>query len=216
MPRCKNPTRQESAAEEGERPWRREGSKYIHIQMGLAFNTGASIERGEITDNLDETFQDEAIWRQLGLDYRDLKFRNSSSPSVINLTLIQHVQQYIFSYVLLPRDSNHGIVNKDDIQLFHVLLNNVKFDWVHFFLVALSDGTRFSHLRFAIPVMHILAHCKVDLTRDTRVPVKKTCFIKETMFTRTVFREERTGEQNMDLVIADEEENENEAESSRA
>ncbi|VFQ77862.1 unnamed protein product [Cuscuta campestris] len=165
MPRCKNASsRQESAAEEGERPWRREGSKYIHIQTGLAFNTGALAERfhnifltkeivspkivnkdlfksatyapskslfsqqglfrfihltfeffcpnlirqfyanlrttkgdspslisyvvgktvfidgagltslfglrrGEITENLDETFQDEAIWRQLGPAY---------------------------------------------------------------------------------------------------------------------------------------------------
>ncbi|VFQ65927.1 unnamed protein product [Cuscuta campestris] len=264
MLRCKNTSSgQETTAEENERPWRREGSKYIHIQTGLAFNTGASVERfhnifltkeivapnivnkdlfksatyassksmffqqgllrfihltyeffcpnlirqfyanlrttkggspslisyidgktvfidgagltslfglrrGEITENLDETFQDEAIWRQLGLDHRDLKFRNSSNPSVVNLTLIQRVQQYIFSYVLLPRDSNHGVVNKDDIRLFHVLLNDVKFDWVHFFIVALSDGTRFSHLRFAIPVMHILAHCKIDFTRDTQ------------------------------------------------
>ncbi|VFQ87010.1 unnamed protein product [Cuscuta campestris] len=46
MPRTKNVTpRQETAAEEGELPWRREGSKYIHIQTGLAFNTGASVER---------------------------------------------------------------------------------------------------------------------------------------------------------------------------
>ncbi|VFQ80977.1 unnamed protein product [Cuscuta campestris] len=277
MPRCKNPTsRQESAAEEGERPWRREGSKYIHIQTGLAFDTGESAERfhntfltkeivsrrlctrtssnrqpmprgdspslisyvdgktifidgagltslfglrrGEITENFDETFQDEAIWRQLGLDHRDLKFRNSSNPSVINLTLIQRVQQYIFSYVLLPHDSNHGVVNKDDIRLFHVLLNNVKFDWVHFFIVALSDGTRFSHLCFAIPIMHILAHCKIDLTRDTQVPVKKTCYIKDTRFSWIVYREERDAAPNLDLVVADEEESQNEtqAESSHA
>ncbi|VFQ91561.1 unnamed protein product [Cuscuta campestris] len=46
MPRCKNASsRQESAAKKGERPWRREGSKYIHVQTGLAFNTGASAER---------------------------------------------------------------------------------------------------------------------------------------------------------------------------
>ncbi|VFQ98957.1 unnamed protein product [Cuscuta campestris] len=271
MPRCKNPTsRQESAAEEGERPWRREGSKYIHIQTGIVFRTGASVERfqnnfltreivspkivdkdlfksetyapskslfaqqgllrfiyltyeficpnfirqfyanlrttkgdspslvsyvngknieidsagltslfglrrGEITENLDETFQDEAIWRQLGLDSHDLKFRNSSNPSVINLTLIQRVQQYIFSYVLLPRDSNHGVVNKDDIRLFHVLLNNVKFDW-------------------------------------------KTCFITEAKFSRIVYPEEGDAAPNLDLVVADEEESQNEtqAESSRA
>ncbi|VFQ94483.1 unnamed protein product [Cuscuta campestris] len=314
MPRCKNASsRQESAAEEGERPWRREGSKYIHIQTGLAFNIGASAERfhnifltkeivspkivnkdlfksatyapskslfsqqgllrfiyltyeffspnlirqfyanlrttkgdlpslisyvdgktvfidgagftslfglrrGEITEKLDETFQDEAIWRQLGLDHRDHKFRNSSNPSVINLTLIQRVQQYIFSYVLLPRDSNHGVVNKDDIRLFHVLLNNVKFDWVHFFIVALSDGTRFSHLRFSIPIMHILAHCKIDFTRDTQVPVKKTCFITEAMFSRIVYREEGNATPNLDLIVADEEESQNETqvESSRA
>ncbi|VFQ82753.1 unnamed protein product [Cuscuta campestris] len=311
MPRTKNASsRQETAAaEEEERPWRKEGSKYLHIQTGLVFRTGASVERfhnnfltkeivspkivdkdlfksatyapsksllaqqnllrfihltyeffcpnlirqfyanlrttkgdspslvsyvdgksieidsagltslfglcrGEITENLDETFQDEVIWRQLGLNSRDLKFRNSSNPSVINLTLIQRVQQYIFSYVLLPRDSNHGVVNKDDIRLFHVLLNNVKFDWVHFFVVALSDGTRFSHLRFAIPIMHILARSKVDFTRDTQVPVKKTCFITEAKFTRIVYREEN--EQNLDLVIRDEVERETEAESSQA
>ncbi|VFQ93329.1 unnamed protein product [Cuscuta campestris] len=283
MPRTKN-SRQETAAaaEEEDRPWRKEGAKYFHIQTGFVFRTGASVERfhnnfltkeivspkivykdlfksatfapskslfaeqnllrfihltyeffcpnlirqfyanlrttkgdspslvsyvdgksieidsagltslfglrrGEITENLDETFQDEAIWRQLGLDSRDLKFRNSNNPSVINLTLIQRVQQYIFSYVLLPRDSNHGVVNKDDIRLFHVLLNNVKFDWVHFFVVALSDGTRFSHLRFAIPIMHIIARSKVDFTRDTQVPVKKTCFITEAKFSRIVY-----------------------------
>ncbi|VFR01033.1 unnamed protein product [Cuscuta campestris] len=46
MPRCKNASSgQETAAEENERPWRREGSKYIHIQTGLAFNTGASVKR---------------------------------------------------------------------------------------------------------------------------------------------------------------------------
>ncbi|VFQ94185.1 unnamed protein product, partial [Cuscuta campestris] len=46
MPRCKNASSgQETAAEENERPWRREGSKYIHIQTGLASNTGASVER---------------------------------------------------------------------------------------------------------------------------------------------------------------------------
>ncbi|VFQ68269.1 unnamed protein product [Cuscuta campestris] len=314
MPRCKNASsRQETAAEEGERPWRREGGKYIHIQTGLAFNTGASAERfhnifltkeivspkivdmdlfksatyapskslfaqqgllrfihltyeffcpnlirqfyanlrttkgdssslvsyvdgksieidsagltslfglrrGEITENLDETFQDKEIWRLLGLDSRDLKFRNSSNPSVINLTLIQRVQQYIFSYVLLPRDSNHGVVNKDDIRLFHVLLNNVKFDWVHFFVVALSDGTRFSHLRFAIPIMHILAHSKVDFTRDTQVPVKKTCFITEAMFSRIVYREEGDAAPNLDLIVTEEEESQSEtqAESSQA
>ncbi|VFQ94489.1 unnamed protein product [Cuscuta campestris] len=288
MPRCKNASSgQETAAEENKRPWRREGSKYVHIQMGLAFNTGASVERfhntflmkeivspkivnkdlfksatyapskslflqqgllrfihltyeffcpnlirqfyanlrttkggspslilcktvfidgvgltslfglrhGEINENLDETFQDEAIWRQLGLDHRDLKFRNSSNPSVINLTLIQRVQQYIFSYVLLPRD------------------------WVHFFIVALSDGTRFSHLRFAIPIMHILAHCKIDFTRDTQVPVKKTCFITEAKFSRIVYREEGDPAPNMDLIVAEEEEesqNETQAGGSRA
>ncbi|VFQ83121.1 unnamed protein product [Cuscuta campestris] len=315
MLRCKNiSSGQETAAEESERPWRREGSKYIHIQTGLAFNTGASVERfhntfltkeivspkivnkdlfksatnapskslflqqgllrfihltykffcpnlirqfyanlrttkggspslisyvdgktvfiddagltslfglrrGEITENLDETFQDEAIWRQLGLDHRDLKFRISSNPSVINLTLIQRVQQYIFSYVLLPRDSNHGVVNKDDIRLFHVLLNDVKFDWVHFFIVALSDGTRFSHLRFAIPIMHMLAHCKIDFTRDTQVPVKKTCFITEAKFSRIVYREEGNASPNLDLIVVEEEEesqNETQAESSQA
>ncbi|VFQ95092.1 unnamed protein product [Cuscuta campestris] len=264
MPRTKNiASRQEiAAAKEGERPWRKEGSKYIHIQTGLVFRTGASVERfhnnfltkeivspkivdkdlfkpatyapnslslvsfvddknieidgagltslfglrrGEITENLDEAFQDEAIWRQLGLDHRDLKFRNSSNPSVINLNLIQRIQQYIFSY---------GVVNKDDIRLFHVLLNNVKFDWVHFFVVALSDGTRFSHLRFAIPIMHILAHSKVDFTRETQVPVKKTCIITEAKFTRNVYREET--EQNLELVILDEEERETEAQSSQA
>ncbi|VFQ71477.1 unnamed protein product [Cuscuta campestris] len=314
MPRCKNASSgQETATEESERPWRCEGSKYIHIQTGLAFNIGALVERfhnifltkeivspkivnkdlfksatyapskslflqqgllrfihltyeffcpnlirqfyanlrttkgdspslisyvdgktvfidgvgltslfglrrGEITENLDETFQDEAIWRQLGLDHRDLKFRNSSNPSVINLTLIQCVQQYIFSYVLLPRDSNHGVVNKDDIRLFHVLLNDVKFDWVHFFIVALSDGTRFSHLRFAIPIMHILAHCKIDFTQDTQVPVKKTCFITEAKFSQIVYREEGDAAPNLDLIVAEEEESQNEtqAESSRA
>ncbi|VFQ99738.1 unnamed protein product [Cuscuta campestris] len=315
MPRCKNASsRQESAVVEGERSWRREGSKYIHIQTGLAFNTRASAERfhnifltkeivspkivnkdlyksatyapskslfsqqgllrfihltyeffcpnlirqfyvnlirfihltyanlisyvdgktvfidgagltslfglrrDEITKNLDETFQDKAIWRQLGLDHRDLKFRNSSNPSDINLTLIQRVQQYIFSYVLLPRDSNHGVVNKDDIRLFHILLNNVKFDWVHFFIIALSDGTRFSHLRFAIPIMHILAHSKIDFTRDTQVPVKKTCFIPEAKFPQIVYREEGDAAPNLDLIVADEEESQNEtqAESSRA
>ncbi|VFQ62989.1 unnamed protein product [Cuscuta campestris] len=181
---------------------------------GAGWTSLFGLRRGEITENLDETFQDEAIWRQLRLDHRNLKFRNSSNPSVINLTLIQRVQQYIFSYVLLPRDSNHGIVNKDDIRLFHVLLNNAKFDWVHFSIVALSDGTCFSHLRFAIRVMHILAHCKVDLTRDTQVPVKKTCFITEAKFTRIVYREEN--EQNLELVIPDKQERENEAESSQA
>ncbi|VFQ71581.1 unnamed protein product, partial [Cuscuta campestris] len=186
---------------------------------GAGLTSLFGLRRGEITENLDETFQDEAIWRQLGLDHRDLKFRNSSNPSVINLTLIQRVQQYIFSYVLLPRDSNHGVVNKDDIRLFYVLLNDVKFDWVHFFIVALSDGTRFSHLRFAIPIMHILAHCKIDLTRDTQVPVKKTCFITEAKFSRIVYREEGDAAPNLDLIVAEEEEesqNENQAESSQA
>ncbi|VFQ67749.1 unnamed protein product [Cuscuta campestris] len=185
---------------------------------GAGLTSLFGLRRGEITKNLDETFQDEAIWRQLGLDHRDLKFRNSSNPSVINLTLIQRVQQYIFFYVLLPRDSNHGVVNKDDIRLFHVLLNNVKFDWVHFFIVALSDGTRFSHLCFAIPIMHILAHCKIDLTPDTQVPVKKTCFIAEAKFSRIVYREEGDAAPNLDLIVADEEESQNEtqAESSRA
>ncbi|VFQ70089.1 unnamed protein product [Cuscuta campestris] len=172
----------------------------------------------EITENLDETFQDKKIWRLLGLDSRDLKFRNSSNPSVINLTLIQRVQPYIFSYVLLPRDSNHGVVNKDDIRLFHVLLNNVEFDWVHFFVVALSDGTRFSHLRFAIPIMHILARSKVDFTRDTQVPVKKTCFITEAKFLQIVYREEGDAAPNLDLIVAEEEESQSEtqAESSQA
>ncbi|VFQ70851.1 unnamed protein product [Cuscuta campestris] len=187
---------------------------------GAGLTSLFGLRRGEITENLDETFQDEAIWRQLGLDHRDLKFRNSSNPSVINLTLIQHVQQYIFSYVLLPRDSNRGVVNKDDIRLFHVLLNDVKFDWVHFFIVALSDGTRFSHLHFAIPIMHILAHCKIDFTRDTQVPVKKTCFITEAKFSQIVYREEGDAAPNLDLIAAEEEEeesqNETQAESSRA
>ncbi|VFQ89733.1 unnamed protein product [Cuscuta campestris] len=229
MPRCKNASsRQETAAEESERPWRREGSKYIHIQTGLAFNTGASAERFHNMFLTKEIVSPKIVDKDLfksatyapskslfsQQDSRDLKFRNSSNPSVINLTLIQRVQQYIFSYVLLPRDSNHGVVNKDDIRLFHVLLNNVKFDWVHFFVVALSDGTRFSHLRFAIPIMHILARSKVDFTRDTQVPVKKTCFITEAKFTRTVYRE--VNEQNLDLVIPDEVERETEAESSQA
>ncbi|VFQ62776.1 unnamed protein product [Cuscuta campestris] len=185
---------------------------------GAALTSLLGHRKGEITDNLDETFQDEGIWRQLGLDHRDLKFRNSNNPSVINLTLIQRVQQYIFCYVLLPRDSNHGVVNKGDIRLFHVLLNNVKFDWVHFFLVALREGSRFSHLRFAVPIMHILAHCKVDLTRDTQVPVKKTCYIKDTKFSRIMYREEGDVALNLNLVVADEEESQNEtqAESSRA
>ncbi|VFQ79166.1 unnamed protein product [Cuscuta campestris] len=175
---------------------------------GAGLTSLFGLPRGEITKNLDETFQDEAIWRQLGLDHCDLKFRNSSNPSVINLTLIQRVQQYIFSYVLLPRDSNHGVVNKDD----------VKFDWVHFFIVALSDGTRFSHLRFVIPIMHIPAHCKIDFTRDTQVPVKKTCFITEAKFSWIVYCEEGDAAPNLDLIVAKEEESQNDtqAESSRA
>ncbi|VFR03250.1 unnamed protein product, partial [Cuscuta campestris] len=226
MPRCKNASSgQETAAEEKERPWRREGSKYIHIQTGLAFNTGASVERFQNIFLTKEIVSPKIVNKDLfksatyAPNHRDLKFRNSSNPSVINLTLIQRVQQYIFSYVLLPRDSNHGIVNKDDIRLFHVLLNDVKFDWVHFFIVALSDGTRFSHLRFAIPIMHILAHCKIDFTRDTQVPVKKTCFITEAKFSRIVYREEGDAAPNLDLIVAEEEEesqNENQAESSQA
>ncbi|VFQ68780.1 unnamed protein product [Cuscuta campestris] len=220
MPRTKNvASRQETAAaaQEEERPWRKEGTKYFHIQTGLAFRTGASVERfhnnfltkeivsPKIVDK--DLFKSatyapsKSIFAQQKL-LRFIHLTNSSNPSVINLTLIQRIQQYIFSYVLLPRDSNHGVVNKDDIRLFHVLLNDVKFDWVHFFVVALSDGTRFSHLRFAIPIMHILARSKVDFTRDTQVPVKKTCYITEAKFTRIVYREEN--EQNLDLVIPDE------------
>ncbi|VFQ73827.1 unnamed protein product, partial [Cuscuta campestris] len=120
---------------------------------------------------------------------------------------------------LMAHEDQSDDVQEDDIRLFHVLLNDVKFDWVHFFIVALSDGTRFSHLRFAIPIMHILAHCKIDFTRDTQVPVKKTCFITEAKFSRIVYREEGDAAPNLDLIVAEEEEesqNENQAESSQA
>ncbi|VFQ69011.1 unnamed protein product [Cuscuta campestris] len=148
------------------------------------------LRQGEVRGNFDNTFEDKAIWKQLGIPFHRLSYANSSNPSVTNLTLTQRVLQYIFCYVLLPRDSNHGIVNKDDICLFHVLLNDVKFDWVHFFLIALRDGSRLHHLRFAVPIMLILLNSGVDFSRDIRVPVKKTCFIEETKFIRVVCRNE--------------------------
>ncbi|VFQ96839.1 unnamed protein product [Cuscuta campestris] len=67
--------------------------------------------------------------------------------------------------------------------------------------------------------MHILARSKVDFTRDTQVLVKKTCFITEAKFSRIVYREEGDAAPNLDLIVAEEEEesqNENQAESSQA
>ncbi|VFQ73010.1 unnamed protein product [Cuscuta campestris] len=121
MPRCKNASLgQETAAEETERPWRREGSKYIHIQTGLAFNTGASVER--------------------------------------------------FHNIFLTKDL-------------------------------------FKSATYA-----------PNFTR-AQVPVKKTCFINEAKFSRIVYREEGDVAPNLDLIVAEEEEesqNENQAESSQA
>ncbi|VFR01043.1 unnamed protein product [Cuscuta campestris] len=171
MPRCKNASsRQESAVEEGERPWRREGSKYIHIQTGLAFNTGASAER----------FHNIFLTKEI------------VSPKIVNKDLFKSAT-YAPSKTLF---SQQGLLC-----------------FIH-----LTDGTRFSHLRFAIPIMHILAHCKIDFTRDTHVPVKKTCFITEAKFSRIVYREEGDAALNLDLIVAEEEESQNEtqAESSRA
>ncbi|VFQ65571.1 unnamed protein product, partial [Cuscuta campestris] len=139
MPRCKNASsRQESAVEEGERPWRREGSKYIHIQTGLAFNTGASAER----------------------------FHNT----------------FLMKEIVSPK-----IVNKD----------------------------LFKSATYA-PSKSLFS--QQDLTRDTQVLVKKTCFITEAKFFRIVYREEGDAAPNLDLIVADEEERQNEtqAESSRA
>ncbi|VFQ98024.1 unnamed protein product [Cuscuta campestris] len=56
-------------------------------------------------------------------------------------------------------------------------------------------------------------------TRDTQVPVKKTCFITEAKFSRIVYREEGDAAPNLDLIVAEEEEesqNKNQAESSQA
>ncbi|VFQ92427.1 unnamed protein product [Cuscuta campestris] len=131
MPSCKNASsRQESAAEEGERPWRREGSKSIHIQTGLAFNTGASAKR------IHNIFLTKEI----------------VSPKIVNNDLFK-------SATYAP-----------------------------------------------------------NFTRDTQVPVKKTCFITEAKFSRIVYREEGDAAPNLDLIVADEEESQNEtqAESSRA
>ncbi|VFQ67172.1 unnamed protein product [Cuscuta campestris] len=146
MPRCKNPTScQESAAEDKDRPWRRDRSKYIHIQTGLSFNTGASVER----------FYNIFITKEI------------IPPKIMDKDLFK-TATYAPSKSLF---SQQGLLC-------------------------------FIHL--------------TDLTRDTRVPVKKTCFIKDIKFTGTVFRKETTGEQYLDLVVADKEESENEAESSRA
>ncbi|VFQ96107.1 unnamed protein product [Cuscuta campestris] len=132
MPRCKNASSgQETVAEENERPWRREGSKYIHIQTGLAFNTGASVER----------------------------FHNI----------------FLTKEIVSPK-----IVSKD----------------------------LFKSATYA-----------PNFTRDTQVPVKKTCFITEAKFSRIVYREESDAAPNLDLIVAEEEEesqNENQAESSQA
>ncbi|VFQ71949.1 unnamed protein product [Cuscuta campestris] len=162
MPRCKNPSsRQEYAAEEGERQWRREGSKYIYVQTSLAFNTRASVER----------FHNTFLTKEI------------IPPKIVDKDLFKSVT-YAPSKSLF---SQQGLL-------------------------------RFIHLTFVIPIMHILAHCKVDLTRDIRVPVKKTCFIKDTKFSRIVYREEGNAAPNLDLVVADEEESQNETqvESSRA
>ncbi|VFQ73469.1 unnamed protein product [Cuscuta campestris] len=171
MPRCKNASsRQESAEEEGERPWRREGSKYIHIQNGLAFNTGASAER----------FHNIFLTKEI------------VSPKIVNKDLFKSAT-YAPSKSLF---SQQGLLR-----------------FIH-----LTDGTRFSHLRFAIPIMHILAHSKIDFTQDTQVPVKKTCFITKAKFSQIVYREEGDAAPNLDLIVADKEESQNEtqAESSRA
>ncbi|VFQ83138.1 unnamed protein product [Cuscuta campestris] len=146
--------------------------------------------QGDIRGNFDNTFEDKTIWQQIGVPFHRLSYANSSNPSVTNLTLTQRVLQYIFCYVLLPRDSNHGVVKKDDIRLFHVLLNDVKFDWIHFFLIALRDGSRLHHLHFSVPIMLILLNSGVDFSRDIRVPVTKTCFIQETKFIRFVCQNE--------------------------
>ncbi|VFQ77949.1 unnamed protein product [Cuscuta campestris] len=140
MPRCKNASSgQETAAEENERPWRREGSKYIHIQTGLAFNTGASVER----------------------------FHNI----------------FLTKEIVSPK-----IVNKD----------------------------LFKSATYAPSKSMFLQQ---DFTRDTQVPVKKTCFITEAKFSRIVYREEGDAAPNLDLIVAEEEQesqNENQAESSQA
>ncbi|VFQ69229.1 unnamed protein product [Cuscuta campestris] len=127
----KSTSGQETAVEENERPWRREGSKYIHIQTGLAFNTGASVER----------------------------FHNI----------------FLTKEIVSPK-----IVNKD----------------------------LFKSATYA-----------PNFTRDTQVPVKKTCFITKAKFSRIVYREEGVAAPNMDLIVVEEEEesqNETQAESSQA
>ncbi|VFQ93361.1 unnamed protein product [Cuscuta campestris] len=140
MPRCKNASlRQESAAEESERPWRREGSKYIHIQTGLAFNTGASVER----------FHNIFLTKEI------------VSPKIVNKDLFKSATYAPSKSLLLQQ----------------------------------------------------------DFTRDTQVPVKKTCFITEAKYSRIVYREEGDVAPNLDLIVAEEEEetqNETQAESSRA
>ncbi|VFQ94936.1 unnamed protein product [Cuscuta campestris] len=144
------------------------------------------LRQGGVCGNFDGTFVDKAIWQNLSVPFHRLSYANSSNPSVTNLTLTQQVLQYIFCDVLLPRDSSHGVVNKDDIHLLHVLLNDVKINCVNFFFVALRDGSRLHHLHFAVPIMLILLRCKVDFSRDIRVPVKKTCFIQEMKLTRFI------------------------------
>ncbi|VFQ93882.1 unnamed protein product [Cuscuta campestris] len=168
MPRTKNiASRQETAAatEEEERPWRKEGTKYFHIQTGLVFRTGASVER----------FHNNFLTKEI------------VSPKIVDKDLFKSAT-YAPSKSLLAQQG-----------LLH---------FIH-----LTNGTRFSHLRFAIPIMRILARSKVDFTRDTQVPVKKTCFITEAKFTRIVYRKEN--EQNLELVIPDEVERETKAESSQ-
>ncbi|VFQ82662.1 unnamed protein product [Cuscuta campestris] len=71
-------------------------------------------------------------------------------------------------------------------------------------------SSRISHIRFAIPIMHILAHYEVDLSRDIQVPVKKTCYIKDTKLTRIGYCEEGAALQNLDIVVTEEEESQNE------
>lgn len=96
-----------------------------------------------------------------------------------NLMVSDRMLDYVISYVLIPKDSNHAQINDLEIQILFVIKNKIRVNWILTIMyhlqqqlsLSLSLSTRLPYARL---VSRILELTEFDLNREPSTKMKPT------------------------------------------
>ncbi|KAF1892935.1 hypothetical protein Lal_00035519 [Lupinus albus] len=97
-------------------------------------------------------------------------FKNRDILSIGYLTLEDRLIHYFFSYVILPKYSNHSQISDIELQLMYAIKFNIKINWAKMIMNQIWHvrGSQ-NPLPYAIFITKILEHFGVPLEGETKV-----------------------------------------------